>query len=253
MSLRLRPGEESRTSVVAVAGAKGSPGCTFIAVGLARCFAERGLETLLVDADGEDSGVASALALPAMEAPDLARAAALGWAPEVLRDAAVEAAPRLRMLDLSADGAFEAGGDADGRELIAAARCDHSMVVLDLGHAWGGLQRQLAAAADWMLWVLVPDRQGLERADRRLAGLMLSGGRGLVVNRAARWSLGGADRALVERHRIPLLARVPEHAAAARRVSDRRAAAHRQRAFRAPFERMARTVHPDVEGTGRWP
>ena len=251
MSLRLRPGADLRTSVVAIAGAKGSPGCTFLAVGLARCLAERGLETLLVDADGEEAGVASALALPGGGSPDLERAAALGWAPEVLRDAALEAGPRLRSLDLTT--AADSLPDADGRELVAAARSDHALVVLDLGHAWGRLQRQLAAAADWLLWVVLADRQGVERADRRLSGLALGGGRGLVVNRAARWSLAGADRALVDRHGIPLLARIPEHGTAARRVSEGGAAAHRQRPFRSAFERLARSVHPDVEGTGSWP
>ena len=251
MTLRLRPGAEARSSVVAVAGAKGSPGCTFLAVGLARCLADRGLETLLVDADGEEGGVGPSLALPGGQAPDLERAAALGWAPEVLRDAAVEAMPRLRALDLS--GAAESLRDGDGRDLVAAARRDHALVVLDLGHAWGRLERQLAAAADWVVWVLLADRQGLERADRRLSTLALGGGRGLVVNRSARWSLAGADRALVERHGIPLLARIPEHFGAARRVSERGGAAHRQRPFRAPFERIARTVHPDLEGTGTWP
>ncbi len=247
----MRSGIEPRTSVVAVAGAKGSPGGTFLAVGLARCLAERGLETLLVDADGEDAGVAPALSLPGGPAPDLDRAAALGWAPEVLRDAAVEAAPRLRALDLTGGG--DSSQAADGHELVAAARREHALVVLDLGHAWGRLQRQLATAADWLVWVLLADRQGLDRADRRLAGLALSGGRGLVVNRAARWSLAGADRVLVERHGLPMLARIPEHPGAARRVSERGAAAHRQRPFRSAFERVARTVHPDLEGTGTWP
>jgi len=251
MTLRVRSGVERRNTVVAVAGAKGSPGCTFVAVGLARCVAEQGLETLLVDADGEESGVASALALAGGDAPDLERAAALGWAPEVLRDVAVQAAPRLQTLDLS--GGAESLRDGDGRELVAAARLEHALVLLDLGHAWGPLQRQLAAAADWVVWVLLADRQGLERADRRLATLALGGGRGLIVNRSARWSLAGADRALVDRHGIPLLARIPEHSGAARRVSERGAAAHRQRPFRSAFERISRTVHGDLEGTGTWP
>jgi MinD-like ATPase involved in chromosome partitioning or flagellar assembly len=251
MTLRLGEGDPRRTSVVAVAGAKGSPGCTFVAVGLARCLADRGVQTLLVDADGEEAGIAPALALPCTETPDLERAAALGWAPEVLRDAAVDAGTKLRALDLTSGGDSLPG--TDGRDFVAATRQDQGLVVLDLGHAWGRFQRQLAAAADWVVWVLMADRQGVERADRRLSSLALTGGRGLVVNRSARWGLAGADRALVERHAIPLLARIPEHAAAARRVSERGAAAHRQRAFRPGFERIARTVHPDVEGTGSWP
>ncbi|HEX6488371.1 MAG TPA: hypothetical protein VF137_05780 [Candidatus Dormibacteraeota bacterium] len=242
---------ERRTRVVAVGGAKGSPGCTFVAVGLARCFADHGLPTMLIDADGEEGGVGTALALPGRRQADLGRAAALGVDPGVLRDAAIEASPRLWVLEI---GAGELGDQApDGREVVTAARLDHQVVVVDLGHAWSRLQRQFAAAADWLLWVAVPDRQGLERADRALGRLLHGGGRGLVVNRSARWSLRGADRALVERHAIPLVARLPEHRAAARRVSERSAPAHRQRQFRGGFRLLARTVHPDVEGGGKWP
>jgi CO dehydrogenase nickel-insertion accessory protein CooC1 len=251
VTLRLRASGERRTSVVAVTGAKGSPGCTFLAVGLARCLAERGLSTLLVDADGEEAGIAPALGLAGGHGSDLERAAALGWAPEVLRDAACEAGPKLRVLDLAS--AADSLPAADGREFVGAARQEHAVVVLDLGHGWGRFQRQLAAAADWLLWILLADRQGVERADRRLAGLALGGGRGLVANRCGGWMLAGADRALVERHGIPLVARIPEHWGAARRVSERGAPAHRQGPFRAGFERVARTVHPDVEGRGTWP
>jgi len=247
MTVRLTAPSAPRTRVIAVGGAKGSPGCTFVAVGLARCLAERGLQTLLVDADGEEAGVAAALGLAGSRRGGLARVSALGLDPDLLRDAGAEAGPRLRALELGVEEP-----PLDGREVVAASRHDHAAVVLDLGHAWTRLQRQIAAAADWLLWVLVPDRQGLERADRRLAALAFATGGGLVVNRAGRWTLSGADRALIDRHGLPLVARFPEHLRAARQVSERGVAAHRLRSFRGGFERIARTVHPDLEGGRTW-
>lgn len=248
-------GEGRRTRVVALAGAKGSPGCTFMAVGLARCLAAAGLPVLLVDADAEEPGVAAALALRGGRAPDLDRAAGLGVSPDALEEASVEAADGLLVVELAGQGPFGALGSVpvDGRELLAASRELGRTVVLDLGHCWAPLQRQLAAGADWLLWVLVPDRLGVERADRALAGLAVGRSRGLVVNRASRWSLGGAERTLVERHHVPLVARVPEHRRSARAVSEHAAAAHRQRAFRSGLRTVARTVHPDLEGGGAWP
>jgi Flp pilus assembly CpaE family ATPase len=255
MKLRVRTEGERRARAVAIAGAKGSPGCTFLAVGLARCLVASGLPALLVDADAEEPGVAAALALPGGPATDLAQAATLGLDPEVLQGATSEAGGGLRVLELAGQGPFGAlaGLDVDGRELLVAARQAVPAVVIDLGHSWGPLQRQLAAAADWLLWVLVPDRLGVERADRALSGLAPAASRGLVVNRATRWSLGGAERTLVERHHLPLVARFPEHRRCARVVSERGGAAHRQRPFRAGLLRVARTVHPDLEGGGTWP
>ena len=43
----------TRSRVIAVASAKGSPGCSFVALGLAGRLAEAGLETLVIDADAE--------------------------------------------------------------------------------------------------------------------------------------------------------------------------------------------------------
>ena len=249
------PAGRHRTRVVAVAGAKGSPGCTFLAVGLARCLAEHGLQVVLVDADAEEPGVAAALALRGGGGTGLAEAATLGLNADILGDACVDAGTRLRVLELAGQGPFEAVGalTLDGRDVVATARDICAAVVVDLGHAWGPLQRQLAAAADWLLWVLIPNRLGVERADRALGGLALGTSRGLVVNRASRWSLGGAERTLIERHQVPLVARLPEHRRSAHAVSERSRAAHRQRPFGRGLRLVARTVHPDLDGGGAWP
>lgn len=232
--------------MVAVAGAKGSPGCTFVAVNLALRLAEDGLETLIADADAEDRGAAAMLEAPPGPEPGLlARAVRLGGLDAALvRRSAVPVGPRLRLLEVAA-GEPPA---LDGRELAAVAREERAAVVIDLGHLHGPLQRQLAAAADWLLWVVRADRQGLERADRLLgAGCLGGASPGLVLNRLSGGSLRGAEAVLTERHPMPVMARLPERPSAG-------AQAHRARPFRAAFRDLARTVHPDAQAEGTaWP
>jgi len=235
--------------VVAVASAKGSPGCTFVAVNLARRLADAGLETLLVDADAEATGAASLLGAGAPAVPGLlARTARLGGLDtQAIEHGSGPVGPRLRLLELEPAGS---GGLAGG-ELVAAALDGRSAVVLDLGHLHGPLQQALAAAADWLLWVVSPDRQGLERADAVLAGGALGAASpGLVLNRMTGTALHGAEAVLVQRHRMPVMARFAERGAA---VTGRRPP-HRARPFRSGFSDLARTVHPDIPRSGRtWP
>ncbi|MGH7903260.1 MAG: hypothetical protein ACREPA_03900 [Candidatus Dormibacteraceae bacterium] len=237
-----------RSRVVAVAGGKGSPGCTFVAIGLSRCLAESGLETLLLDADAEAPGVAAWLDLPALQ-PAFARAAGQGaLTPAAIRELASPAGERLGVVELGrTDG-------IDGRELAAQARGAHAAVVVDVGHGLGPFQRQLMAAADWVLWVVVPDRLGLDRADRALAERPPGGDAGLVANRCGPSRLRGGEGVLADRHALPLVVRIREDARTARAVLERGAAPHRRRPFSTPFRELARTVHPDCSVRVRaWP
>ena len=137
----------------------------------------------------------------------------------------------------------------------AAREGGFAAVVIDLGHLPGRLQRQLAAASDWLLWVVLPDRLGLERADQVIARSELTpGSAGLVLNRQDRYAVKGADRALSERHRLPLMARLRDDRKAALTASARRPA-HANRRFRGPFDDLARALHPDLAGTSTavWP
>ncbi len=255
----MRPAERSgvRARAIAVAGAKGSPGCTFLAVALAQLMAERGLATLLIDADAEEPGISPYLDLPPVAAsPALLRAAGLGgFSREIVRDAATRADERLWCLELPRS--VEAA-DLDGRDLVGAGRLEHQVMVVDVGHHLGRLQRQLMAAVDWVLWVVVPDRIGLDRADRALSAAGASAGSaGLVFNRMSRASLRGADTVLAERHRMPVMARLGEHRREAHMAEQRRPA-HRQRAFRGPIEELGRTLHPQLTAAVRrrssaWP
>ena len=239
-----------RSRVIAVASAKGSPGCTFVALGLASRLAGAGLPTLLIDADAEAGSVATMLDLAAPRLPltpgDLAPVSGAA-----IDAAAVTAGGGLECIDASG-GAF--GGD--GRLLADLARADHPVVVADLGHRLDRLQRELLAAADWLLWVVAPDRVGLLRADRAIeAGTPAGCSGGIVLNRLGSHCLADSGKVLAERHRLPVLARFGDHPRAAREATRTFSGPDQGWRFRRPFAELARAVHPDAaEAGGRtWP
>ncbi|MEA2657390.1 MAG: hypothetical protein QOI23_2755, partial [Chloroflexota bacterium] len=196
-----------RGTVIAIAGAKGSPGCSFLAVAIARCLAANTISTLLLDGDAEGGGVGSLLdaniAMPARAAEGRA-----GDERQVGADGCLSFAEVGQIVDASTNGI----------QLVDAARSRHQSVVVDLGHSTGALQRQLSAAADWLLWVVVPDRSGLERADRALESGVLGAAKvGLVFNRIGPGRLSRADEVLSSRHQLPVMARINDD----RRLSER--------------------------------
>ncbi len=243
-----------RSRVVALASAKGSPGVSFVAAGLACRFAALGVPVLAVDADAEDPALAVTFDLGEPAAGE-ARGGAGELAvltSEALRAMTVPAARNLQLLELASTWA----APLDGRTIVAAAReAEFSAVVIDLGHQHGALQKQLGAAADWLLWVVEPDRVGLDRADRALSASAVRGASaGLVLNRLGAHTLKGAGRELCRRHELPVMAAIHEDRRAAARCTAARPW-HRQRRFRAGFDDLAHALHPDLAGSrrGSWP
>lgn len=240
--------------MIAVAGAKGSPGVSFVAAGLACRFAAQGLPVLAIDADAEDPALAVTFDLSEPAAGEANGAA--GDLPvltsEALRALTVPATRNLHLLELASPWA----APLDGRNIAGAAReAEFGAVVIDLGHQHGALQKQLAAAADWLLWVVEPDRVGLDRADRALSAPAVRGASaGLVLNRLGVHTLKGADRELCRRHEIPVMATIREDRRAASRCTAARPW-HRQRRFRAAFDDLAHALHPDLASPrrGSWP
>ena len=228
-----------KSRVIAITGAKGSPGCSFVAVALARHLAESQVSTLLLDADAEGGGLAALL--------DIGPADAItGNRVDVL---AMQVDQNLSFAELGQpiDEAF------NGLEWMGAARAEHEAVIVDLGHSAGPVQRQLSAAADWLLWVVVPDRSGLQRADATLAsGRLGSASVGLIFNRLRRGCLEGAEEALAGRHQLPILCRFAED----RHISHRLTyglPVHRVRSLRRPLRALAKSVHPDTgSAVSRW-
>ena len=219
-----------RSCVVAVAGSKGSPGVSFVTAALALQLASAGLDTLVLDADAEDCGMGAILGVPGSGSK---------------RSDPLEIAGRLRLLE--ADG-------GDGRELVAFARSRFQAVVADLGHQPAPLQKQLALAADWLLWVVSPDRQGLARADRLLGELpLVAGSGGLIFNRWRRGSPAGCQRSLADRHRLPLMGVLSDRPSLGRHPLLERQP-HRDRVLCRPLRELARTLHPQApEVSPAWP
>lgn len=230
-----------RSRVIAVAGVKGSTGATFVAVGLASRLAAERIPTLLLDADGEESGVASHLDL---------RACSLAGAPPTGGGIAAAAERRdgFGCLDIR-------GFEGSGRQLLAAAQESAAAIVVDLGHDFGAQQRELAAGADWLLWVVAPDRIGVERADRAIGSARLVASSAAIVLNRAGHGFRDAGIVLGERHGLPLATVIRERPRAARESLRRRLAPDRLRVFAASFAELARCVHPDARARGgaAWP
>jgi MinD-like ATPase involved in chromosome partitioning or flagellar assembly len=221
--------------IIAIAGAKGSPGCSFLALALARCLAAASVPTLLLDADAEGGGLAAML--------DLVPATQAGALEGNALDAPVaQIDKRLWFAEVG-----QAGTEAsNGLELARAARSNHHAVVVDFGHSAGPLQRQMSAASDWLLWVVAPDRSGIDRADRVLTSRALdAASSGLVFNRIKRGCLDHADDVLSSRHGIRVMARINEDRRVADSVSQGRTV-HRQWGLKRTLNELARSVHPAV-------
>lgn len=223
-----------RGRVIAIAGAKGSPGCSFLAVTIARCLAANSISTLLLDGDAEGGGLGSLLDSNI-----------------VITASAVDArAGDERQMGIGGSLWFAEVGQTidrpiDGFGLVEAARSRHQSVVVDLGHSTGTLQRQLSASSDWLLWVVVPDRSGLERADKALEeGILGAANVGLVFNRIGPGRLDRAEEVLSSRHQLPVMARINEE----RRLSDRLSQGlpiHREGALRGSLRELIRSIHPE--------
>jgi len=221
--------------VIAIAGAKGSPGCSFLALALARCLAGVNISTLLIDADAEGGGLAAML--ESGSAIPLRELGSTGIDRET-----VQIEKRLWFVELSQEDC----GSLSGFDIASATRAKHQAVVVDLGHSAGSLQKQLSAASDWLLWVVVPDRSGLERADRALeSGALGAGNVGLVINRVRPGCLARADEVLSSRHRVPVMARIKENRGVADRLSQGHQV-HREWGVRRTLHRLAGCVHPDA-------
>jgi Flp pilus assembly CpaE family ATPase len=224
--------------VIAIAGAKGSPGCSFLAFALASYMAERQAPTLLVDADAEGAGLAALLDLGSANSMNVP-----------LERPEMQVGENLWFAELG-----QVGLDGlNGLEWMGAARADRRAVIVDLGHSAGPLQRQLSAAADWLLWVVVPDRSGLQRADAKLASDRLgAASAGLVFNRLRRGCLEGAEDALAGRHDLPVLGRFAED----RQISQRLTLGlpvHRVWSLRRSLHALAKSLHPDLGmAVSRW-
>jgi len=188
---------EKRADVVAVHGARGGVGCTFVATHLAQAFAARDLDCVLIDADPTYADVSSVLGLPdgVHTVADL-----LPLVPELapahLDDALHAHDAGFRVLAApSADRAASVGGaDLAAILRVAAASCD--VVVAAPPRHLGELATSCLGAADRVLEVLSLDVlsfRGATRALEALEPLGVASTVGFVVNRASRSEITPGD------------------------------------------------------------
>jgi pilus assembly protein CpaE len=188
---------EKRATVVAVHGARGGVGATFVATHLAQAFAQRDMECVLIDADPTYGDVSAAVGVPAdvHTIADL-----LPLVPELtpvhLDDALWSHAAGFRVLAApDPERASAVVPDDLARVVQVTASCSDAVLV-SVPRELGGLTAAGLAGADRVLEVLSLDTLSFRAATRAIEGLQpmrLSARIGFVVNRASRSEVTPGD------------------------------------------------------------
>ena len=189
---------EKRAVVVAVHGARGGVGATFVATHLAQAFARRDLDCVLLDADPTYGDVSAAIGVPDDQVHTLSDLLPLVheltsahlddalWAhPAGFRALAAPAAEKAGIVT---------GGDLAAIVHAAAAACD--VVVISLPRELGELTAAGLETADRVLEVLSLDVLSFRATTRAIevfTPLGLDGRVGFVVNRATRSEITPGD------------------------------------------------------------
>ncbi len=199
---RSRPSSpRTRGRVVAVFGACGGAGVTFLATHLAAAFADRGLRAVLVDMDPAYSGLSAALWIGADEEPRTI-ADLLPVVEELSPDHVDQALFRhARGFGvLLASGPGETAGPTVPPGLYSASVAllagDHDAVVLHVGRSLEPVARSAIGLADRVLLVTGLDLLSLYGARRALAGSRATASPErfvVVVNRCRRSELTATD------------------------------------------------------------
>jgi pilus assembly protein CpaE len=185
-----------RGSVVAVRGARGGAGATFVATHLAAAIARSGSSCLLVDGDLVSDDIRSSVGAPLEglhTVGDLLPVAG-GLQPAHVKDAAWAHPAGFGVLP-SADPDVRVTGD-DFAGVIGTGACAVDAVVVHLSKSVDDAAAAAMRVADHVVHVLTLDTVSFRAVDRvldALAPLGLSGRSGFVVNRAARSGIAPAD------------------------------------------------------------
>ncbi len=241
---------EKRATVVAVHGAKGGVGSTFVATHLAQAFARRRLDCVLIDGDPTYGDVSAAIGVPIDDVHTIADLLPLvnELSTAHLDDATWMHPAGFRAL--AAPDPERAGnvtpGDLAAIVRVAASSCD--AVVVSLPRELGGLTVAGLESADRVLEVLSLDVLSFRAATRAIEVVTPLGLRahiGFVVNRAGRSEITPGD---VERvfGAVPM-AVVPADRAAPRAQDRGRLVPPKGRVGRA-FGMLAERLLEDREG-----
>jgi pilus assembly protein CpaE len=189
---------EKRAVVVAVHGARGGVGSTFVATHLAQAFARRDLDCVLLDADPTYGDVSAAIGVPDDDVHTIADLLPLVHELTAVHLADALWAHAAGFRTLAAPPAERAGvvsrSDLASIVRVASASCD--VVVISLPRELGELTTSGLEAADRVLEVLSLDVLSFRAATRAIevfAPLGRDGRVGFVVNRATRSEITPGD------------------------------------------------------------
>jgi pilus assembly protein CpaE len=198
---RVRPpleqGAEGRAKVLAVCGARGGAGATFVATHLAAAFARRGRRCVLVDLDVVFADASAAIGVPTEEPPrTVSDLLPLGdeVSPRHVEEVLWRHPGGFGVLLAPGDelGAIEVRGRHYRAAVVAAGRmCD--VVVLHLPRGLDEVARTGLEVADRVLVVLGLDVLSFRDARRVIASAGLEGRCAFVVNRARRSEVTPGD------------------------------------------------------------
>ena len=239
-----RPAQDAVSApVVAVLGATGGAGTSFVATHLAAALARRSVECALVDLDVAFAGLSGPVGAPLEPEKTAADLAAFGedLAPAQVRELLWRHPEGFGVLLSPGRADTELGPVVYGRAISALAQAV-SFVVLDVPRELGPLTRTALAAADPVLLVLRLDVASFRDARRVLDATGIADRARIVVNRAARAEVTPAD---VERvFGRPPLAVIPVDRRTSRLQEAGKVLPQRGRTGRL-IDRLARTL---VEG-----
>ena len=182
---------ERRATVVAVHGARGGAGATFVATHLAQAFARLGQACIVVDADPLSGEIGAALGAPEEDVHSLGDLLPLGHelAGSHLDDALWTHPAGFRVLLAPPVDEAMAVDTTQLHRVVDVAAANTDVVVLHLPRAVDGLGRVGFETSDRVLEVLTLDMLSFRAAKRALDLLQpihLEGRLGFVVNRASR-------------------------------------------------------------------
>lgn len=190
-----RPAERSTGApVVAVVGASGGVGATFVATHLAAAAARRSIDAALVDLDVVFAGASGPLGIPSTEVPTSADLVGFGQdvEPDQVRGLLWRHPEGFGVLVSPGRAEPDLGPVVFGRA-IAALRQAVSFVVLHVPREVGPLTRVAFTAADPVIVVLRLDVTSFRDARRLLEAAGAQDRARVVVNRAARSEVTPAD------------------------------------------------------------
>lgn len=240
-----RPAEPvAQAPVVAVLGASGGVGATFVATHLAGAVARRAVDCALVDLDVVFAGASSPLGAPAEEVPTAADLVRFG------RDAGPDQVRELLWRHPEGFGVLLAPGRAEpdlgavvyGRAIAALTQAVR-LLVLHLPREIAPPTRTALAAADVVVVVVRLDVASFRDARRVIEAAGVEDRARIVVNRAARAEVTPAD--VVRVFGAPPLATIPVDRRVPREQARARLLPRRGRTGR-ELDRLARSLLEEV-------